>query len=102
MSQDAVLQVIQKALMDTDFRDQLLNEPASALEGFELTDQESQALGSIKKEAFDAFTTEVEQRVSKSGMSSASLMFQAPPYVPCTPFDDRMLDTLLGGGLRRS
>jgi hypothetical protein len=101
MSQDAVIDVIKKALMDTDFRDHLLKEPAAVLNGLDLTEEERQALSNIKKEAFDTFAGEVEQRVSKAGISPISLMYQAPPYVPVTPFDDRMVDNLLGGGLVR-
>jgi hypothetical protein len=85
MSQEKVIEVIQKALMDEDFRKQLLNQPAEALKGYELTGEETQALSGIKKETFDAFASQVEERISKSGLSPNMLgkepaIFQDPSY----------------------
>jgi hypothetical protein len=65
MSQDAVVQVVTRALLDGGFRKQLFTEPETALKEFELTGPEKEALSKIKPEAFDSFAGEVEKRVSK-------------------------------------
>jgi hypothetical protein len=86
MSQESVIQVIQKALVEPDFRTTLLNEPATVLKGYDLTEQESQALGSIKKEVFDAFASEVEQRISKSGIAFDAGISKEPAIFQDTSF----------------
>jgi hypothetical protein len=65
MSQEAVVQVVSRALLDGGFRKQLFAEPEAALKEFELTGPERVALSKIKPEAFDSFAGEVEKRVSK-------------------------------------
>ena len=65
MSQDTVIEVLTKALVDTGFRDRLFAEPDTVLSGYDLTEEETEALSGMKRETFDALATEIERRISK-------------------------------------
>jgi hypothetical protein len=73
MSQEVVVEVITKVLMDNGFRDQLFADPETALTSYDLTEQERKALSSMEREKFDAFASDVEQRISKSGLGFGAL-----------------------------
>jgi hypothetical protein len=79
MSQETVVEVITKALVDTEFRSQLLAEPAAALSGYDLTEEERESLTALQEDAFDAFASEVEERVSK--VTPITLPLPVPPEV---------------------
>ena len=65
MSQETVVEVITKVLVDAEFRSQLFAEPGAALSGYDLTEEERASLSALQEDAFDAFASEVEERVSK-------------------------------------
>ncbi len=65
MSLEAVSDVIARALLDAEFRGQLFAEPAAALAQYDLTEEERTALGKMKPEALDAFSSQLEERISK-------------------------------------
>ena len=65
MSAEQVCEVIGKAVVDGDYRKLLFGEPDKALEGYELTEEERASLLSLKEDTFDAFASELEERVSK-------------------------------------
>jgi hypothetical protein len=68
MSQEAVVEIITKAVVDNDFRQRLITKPETALAGYDLTAQEKEDFSKLTPENFDAFASELEQRVSKTGL----------------------------------
>jgi len=78
MSQEAVIDVISKAVGDPEFRGLLFSDPETTLADYDLTAEEHESLSALEEEAFDAFASELEDRISKF----------APPYVPVRPGDD--------------
>ena len=66
MSQNTVVEIIVKAFTDQDFRDQLFSEPESVLSEYDLSEDERKSLSNLEGETFDAFASEVDQRISKS------------------------------------
>jgi hypothetical protein len=66
MSQEGIVDVITKALVDAEFRSQLLAEPEIALSGYDLTEEAAASLSTIEEDAFDEFVSEIEERVSKA------------------------------------
>jgi hypothetical protein len=78
MSQESVIDVISKAVGDTEFRGLLFSDPVTALTDYDLTAEERESLSALEEEAFDAFASELEDRISKF----------APPYTPIRPGDE--------------
>ena len=66
MSQETVTKVILKAMSENEFREQLFSNPGAALTGFDLTEEEHRALSGLERESFDAFASDIEQRISKT------------------------------------
>lgn len=69
MSAESVEQVIEKAIVDGEYRELLFSDPDKALEGFELTEEENTALRGIEREKLDSVVTEIEERISRAGLS---------------------------------
>ena len=67
MSVEAVQEIIVKALQDTKFRDMLFSNPDRALKGYELTEEEANALKTMDKDRFDSASGELEDRISRAG-----------------------------------
>ena len=65
MSQQEVDKVIQKAIEDSKFRDNLLDDPKSACADFDITDEE---LSALVKSAEETFAGDLDVRVSKRKM----------------------------------
>ncbi len=65
MSSDAVNLVLERAMVDADFRKRLASDPESALAEFDLSDEERAAFtsGSVSAEP-------LEERISKTDLSS--------------------------------
>ena len=61
-----VQKVVARAAAEPEFRGRLLRDPGQALAGYDLSEAEVTALQSLKPEAFDSSTTDLEQRLSKS------------------------------------
>jgi hypothetical protein len=72
MSAESVEQIIGKAIVDGEYRELLFSDPNKALEGYELTEEESAALRGIEREKLDEVATEIEERISRSGLSLSS------------------------------
>ena len=53
MSLDDVKQVIGRAVLDADFREVLFSNPETALEDYDLSEEERAGLKNIKREKFD-------------------------------------------------
>ena len=65
MSQDAVSQIIGRAVTDDEFRALLFANPDQALKGYELTDDEIAALSDLKQEDLEDFSTKLDSRITK-------------------------------------
>lgn len=65
MSQDAVNALIGKAATDSEFRKLLQTTPEKAFEGFDLTDEEKDALLKMNFESLDTFAGDLDDRISK-------------------------------------
>jgi hypothetical protein len=66
MSEEAINEVIRRALVDDEFRSQLFSDPEAALSGYDLTEEERASLSAMQEQAFDAFASEIEERISRS------------------------------------
>ncbi len=67
MSKKAVEAIIGKAVLDAGFREALLANPAEALAGYELTEQEMAGLKELDAESLNAMAGSLDERVSKLG-----------------------------------
>ena len=67
MSQEAVTQIISKAVSDQEYRELLFTKPDEALAGHDLTEDETTALKKIQRDTFDGIAGELEERVSRAG-----------------------------------
>jgi hypothetical protein len=65
MGEDAVAQIIGRAVMDDDFRALLLSNPEQALQGYDLSDDETEALKSLKQEDLEDFSAKLDSRITK-------------------------------------
>ncbi len=65
MSKKAVEAIIGKAVLDAEFREALLANPAEALAGYELTEQEMAGLKELDAESLNAMAGALDERVSK-------------------------------------
>ncbi len=68
MSREAVERIIGKAVMDAEFREALLADPAKALAGYDLTEEEMAGLKELADaESLNAMAGTLDERVSKWG-----------------------------------
>lgn len=65
MGEDAVAQIIGRAVMDDDFRALLLSNPEQALQGYDLSDDEAEALKGLKQEDLEDFSAKLDSRITK-------------------------------------
>jgi len=65
MSQDTISQIIGRAVTDADFRETLFSNPEQALEDYNLTDDEREALKNLKQEDLEDFSTKLDSRITK-------------------------------------
>jgi len=65
MAQDAVSQIIGRAVTDADFCETLFSNPEQALEDYNLTDDEKEALKNLKQEDLEDFSTKLDSRITK-------------------------------------
>ncbi|MBI4670319.1 MAG: Franean1_4349 family RiPP [Chloroflexi bacterium] len=65
MSAETVTTIIRRAVAEQEFRAALFADPATALSGYELTEEERAALTGLTAENFDALAGDLEARVSK-------------------------------------
>jgi len=66
MSQQVVQQIIGRAITDAEFRQQLIDNARAACVGYELTDDELDALEALDQESMKAFAGKLDARLSKS------------------------------------
>lgn len=65
MSEAVVKQIIQRAVEDETFRNQLFSNPQTALSGYDLTLQESTLLQGLNQDNFDEFAGTLGGRTTK-------------------------------------
>lgn len=65
MSKSTVEQLVGKLLIDAAFRSAVVAEPASALAGYDLTDEERDAFTRIDASSFDAAASHLDKRLTK-------------------------------------
>jgi hypothetical protein len=65
MAQETVETIIRKAVSDEAFRALLVNNPAEALTGYDLTDEERAGLTNLDQSIFDGDGGSLEDRLSR-------------------------------------
>lgn len=65
MSETVVKEIIQRAVEDETFRNQLFQTPQAALTGYELTTEEAALLQGLNKDNFDEFAGSLGGRTTK-------------------------------------
>jgi len=65
MSKDAVSQIIGRAVTDEEFRKLLFSNPEQALAGYDLANEEKEALKNLKPEDLEDFSTKLDSRITK-------------------------------------
>ncbi len=68
MSKETVQTIIGRAILEPDYRSLLFTDPAKALEGYDLTEAQTQSLKTLDQEKFDEAASLVDQRISKTQM----------------------------------
>jgi hypothetical protein len=66
MSHEVVQQVIGRAITDAEFRQQLIDNARAACAGYDLTDDELDALEALDQESMQSFAGKLDARLSKS------------------------------------
>jgi len=79
MSAESLEKIIGKAVVDGEYRELLFSEPDKALEGYELSEEESAALKGLEREKFNTAATEIEERISRAGLSFTSFGILSDP-----------------------
>jgi hypothetical protein len=69
MSKSVLEQVMGKMVLDPNFRQQVVSDPSSALEGYDLTSQERDALEQMDLNEFHNTLSPLDERVSKLATS---------------------------------
>lgn len=67
MSQSEVERVIGRAVTDEAFRKQLIDNARAACRGYDLTDEEIEALEKLDTDSMQAFAGSLDRRISKKG-----------------------------------
>ena len=65
MSREAVEAIIGKAVLDSDFREELFANPEEVLAGYDLSEEEVAALKAIDAETMESFAGTLDERISK-------------------------------------
>jgi hypothetical protein len=91
MSLESIQTVIGRALVETEYRNLLVNDPAKALEGYDLTEEETQSLMNINKEQLDKMAVEMEERISKAGLFAAGDINLGDNRLHGIKYDGRLL-----------
>ncbi len=65
MSQQSVQEVIGKAVLDSNFRKSLLENPSEVLNEYELNADEIQALSNLDSEKLEVFSQSLDDRLTK-------------------------------------
>jgi hypothetical protein len=86
MSHKVVEDLISRAVVDTEFREQLFSAPDKALAGHDLTPEERKALAEMSREKFDSSLGQLEE-LAVSGGIIAVHEGVSPVATPAPRFD---------------
>ena len=73
MSMEEINQVICRAVLDQEFRELLFSDLDTALEDYDLSDEERVGLRNIEREKFDDIASALEERMSRAGIGLQAL-----------------------------
>lgn len=73
MSAEDVKHIIGRAVLEAEYRELLFSDPDAALEGYDLTEEEREALKKFERGAFDELAGELEERMSRAGFGFQQL-----------------------------
>lgn len=65
MSQEALLEIVERAMKDEPFRNLLFTNPEKALAGYDLSDEERELLSNLNEDNFDDFAGGLGDRSTK-------------------------------------
>jgi len=68
MSLETVKQIIGHAMVDAEFRKHLMDNPAAALKGYDLTEDEAALLKDLPSQNFESMAEELGERLSRAGV----------------------------------
>lgn len=85
MSEEQLIEVVGRAVVDAEFRALLISEPESAVKEYDLTEDELASLKNIKPEVFESIGSELEERVSRAGLTPGGFLSQTAPTPPPQP-----------------
>jgi hypothetical protein len=69
MSKESVEAIVGKAVLDSEFREELFADPEKVLAKYELTEEEVAALRAIDLETMESFAGTLDERISKMILS---------------------------------
>ena len=69
MSEEHLIEIIGRAMVESDFRALLIKEPEAAVKDYDLTEEEMVLLRDFKPEVLESLSNELEQRISRTGLS---------------------------------
>lgn len=69
MSEENVEAIIVKIIMDEGYRELLVSDPGKALEGYQLSAEESALFENLESAEFDVLLCELAMRVSRAGIN---------------------------------
>ncbi len=80
MSKESVQTIVGRAILEPEYRKLLFSDPGKAMEGYELTGEETEAIKGLDSEKFDVVANQLEERISKTGLSfsQVALKVDAP------------------------
>ncbi|MEO8076247.1 MAG: Os1348 family NHLP clan protein [Acidobacteriota bacterium] len=87
MSHKAVEDIISRAVVDTEFREQLFSAPDKALAGNDLTPEERKALAEMSREKFDSSLGQLEELAVSGGIIAVHEGVSSPIPAPVPRFD---------------
>ena len=65
MSEAVVMEIIEKAIDDKNFRKKLFKHPTKTLEGYDLTKEEEATLSNLNEDTFDDYANDLGDRTTK-------------------------------------
>ena len=96
MSIESIQSIIGRAMTESEYRELLFSDPNKALEGYELTEEETNALKGMEREKFDAVAGELEERISRAGFLMGDLVLRKRPGVEPDLRVERIVDDAVG------
>lgn len=68
MTEQAVEQILGRIVTDEKFRELFFSDPEKALKGYDISDEEREALLKIKVEDVEGFSRKLDDRITKGKM----------------------------------